>query len=524
MKLYSPTFIQGRIKIDQESLIDLAYHLRVMNECCRRGFSLSLRQNLRPSEVTRAWVQTSGCLVPYSSVNPLGLTTTQHNSIARKISFQKSNLIAVQEENLSTIANKIVVVNEKISKERLSLAKTKRKIIAASASSQTATLTIKKKQFWINKLNERRQRLMSKHEKLISMIKTGKHSMVFGGAALLRQRENIGVKSSKHKDVAQWRSEWNKRDCGWIFEGDKSNNFANSEVQWHEDTQMLRIRLTNEAHREKVEVLARRHGLSTEEYQKCRKHDLERNRCRFLFIPLSFNGKGQARKLALFRDALTPIGHPSKQGTVIYHEPIKWEIWIDGDKAYARAAWISVPKPQHSWLSNGSLGVDINAWGVSWSACCPSGNKLMTHEKWFGDIPVAWRQSRNQSLHAIREAAKKIVDLALARGVPLALENLNFAQKRDSLRYGNSKFSKMLSSFAYMALREAIQARAQKSGVDVLLVRACSECFFDNETTFPAAGSREPRRMAARPPPSWQTPAALQSGFGFSTGRRGLWT
>ena len=29
--------------------------------------------------------------------------------------------------------------------------------------------------------------------------------------------------------------------------------------------------------------------------------------------------------------------------------------------------------------------------------------------------------------------------------------------------------------------------------------------------------------MAARPPPSWQTPAALQSGVLFSTGRRGLW-
>lgn len=408
--------------------------------------------------------------MPYSSVHPLGLTTSQHNSIARQISFRKSNLIALQEENLSTTANKIVVVNEKISKERLSLAKIKGKAIATSAGSLTASLTIKKKQFWINKLNERRQRLVSKHAKLSAMIKAGKHSMVFGGAALLRQRENVGANSSKHKDVAQWRNEWSKRDCRWIFEGDKSSNFANTEIQWDENTQMLRIRLTNEAHRKKVEVLARGHGLSTEEYEKCRKHDLERNGCRFLFIPLSFNGKGQARKLALFLDALTPIAHPSKQGKVIYREPIKWEVWIDGDKAYARAVWISVPRPQHSWLSNGSLGVDINAWGVSWSTCCPSGNKLMTHEKWFGDIPVAWRQSRNQSLHAIREAAKKIVDLALARAVPLALENLDFAQKRDSLRYGNSKYSKMLSSFAYRALREAIQARAQKSGIDVLLV------------------------------------------------------
>ena len=40
----------------------------------------------------------------------------------------------------------------------------------------------------------------------------------------------------------------------------------------------------------------------------------------------------------------------------------------------------------------------------------------------------------------------------------------------------------------------------------------------------PRPGSREPSRMAARPPPSWQTPAALQSGVLFSTGRRGLWT
>lgn len=143
--------------------------------------------------------------MPYSSVHLLGLTTSQHNSIARQISFRKSNLIALQEENLSATANKIVAVNEKISKERMSLAKIKGNV--SCADPMTATLTIKKKQFWINKLNERRQRLMSKHAKLSSILKAGKHSMVFGGATLLRQRENIGVKSSKHKDVAQWRSE-----------------------------------------------------------------------------------------------------------------------------------------------------------------------------------------------------------------------------------------------------------------------------------------------------------------------------
>jgi IS605 OrfB family transposase len=194
-----------------------------------------------------------------------------------------------------------------------------------------------------------------------------------------------------------------------------------------------------------------------------------------LEVNLSFDG--QAKKLAKFIQALTPIPKSeTAKGTQPCAAPISWRIWIEGDpntprscKVYVRAQLKVEDAQIISFASSGCLGLDINAWGVSTAWCNAEGNKpRKDYGSYVHDVKIDWKdKSSNQTLHAVRVAAKKMVDGCARLGSILAIEALDFSDKKKSLRYEDPGRAKQLSGFAYQKLIEAIEARAKKVGVEV---------------------------------------------------------
>ncbi len=79
---------------------------------------------------------------------------------------------------------------------------------------------------------------------------------------------------------------------------------------------------------------------------------------------------------------------------------------------------------------------------------------------------VSQGKSKNQLRAITGDICKSIVDKAKETKKPIVIENLDFQKKKLSLREtGNSKWSRLLSSFAYSLFYIFLIARAYKQGI-----------------------------------------------------------
>src|SRR5690606_18707913 len=87
-------------------------------------------------------------------------------------------------------------------------------------------------------------------------------------------------------------------------------------------------------------------------------------------------------------------------------------------------------------------------------------------------VPCATHgKTSGQRLALIRDAAIQVVAHAAKVGKPIVIEKLDFSQRKKELSLAvGPRYARMLSSFAYRALIQAIQSRASKEGVPVKAV------------------------------------------------------
>lgn len=113
----------------------------------------------------------------------------------------------------------------------------------------------------------------------------------------------------------------------------------------------------------------------------------------------------------------------------------------------------------------GALGVDVNADHLAVAVADPHGNPVA-----FCSMPTPVVGMRADCRDAIYgDAAKVIVDMALARRVPIVLESLDFRRKRAELETSMSpRYARMLSGLAYAQIGGMIRARAMRLGVRVI--------------------------------------------------------
>jgi IS605 OrfB family transposase len=80
---------------------------------------------------------------------------------------------------------------------------------------------------------------------------------------------------------------------------------------------------------------------------------------------------------------------------------------------------------------------------------------------------VTYGKSKAQSLALIGDAAAYIVEKATVSQKPLVLEKLNFQQKKRDLGGHTSAYKRMLSSFSYNRILQALYSRAYRHGIEV---------------------------------------------------------
>lgn len=279
--------------------------------------------------------------------------------------------------------------------------------------------------------------LTNKLKKLEHLQKEGKVRLCFGGKKLFRQQFETD-------DHLAWKQQWEEqRNRSFFSIGSKDETAGNQSCTLTKqgDNLTLRVRLP---------------------------HSLESLYGKYMLIEdLHFN-YGHSEIVAaleenLQRAALYSMKDPSyaHYGRAITIRLLKD---IKGWRVFVSLAMKERKKISRKEL--GSIGVDINVNHLAIAEIDRFGNKV-AHKK----LPLnLYGKDKNQALALIQEAAKTIVTLAKEQKKPIVMEQLDFQKKKQLLRNECAKRARMLSSFAYNKILEAIKALAYKEGIEVLEV------------------------------------------------------
>lgn len=119
-------------------------------------------------------------------------------------------------------------------------------------------------------------------------------------------------------------------------------------------------------------------------------------------------------------------------------------------------------EPKAVDFSGGALGVDLNAGHVSATLVDGSGNPVES----FTLPCVTYGRTADQAKDVIRKVAAQIAGLAERLGVPVVSEKLDFSKKKAALKDSNdTRYARMLSSFAYSAFDAALASACLRRGV-----------------------------------------------------------
>jgi len=116
---------------------------------------------------------------------------------------------------------------------------------------------------------------------------------------------------------------------------------------------------------------------------------------------------------------------------------------------------------------NGCIGIDTNPGGLGLALVSPDGNLLAHQFKVLERIQFARSEKRDYDIGVM---AKEVVAEAKLKGMPIALERLEFSQKKKPAGTEYRKFRRMKSNFCYRKILNAIRSKAAKEGVEVVEV------------------------------------------------------
>jgi len=141
--------------------------------------------------------------------------------------------------------------------------------------------------------------------------------------------------------------------------------------------------------------------------------------------------------------------------------------FVRDEKGWRLFASTSIPAPACTTKKElGLVGIDLNIDHIALAETDRFGNPVSADT-----LPlILYGKSTDQAKALIGDVAKIVVERAKNQQKPLALEKLDFQDKKRRLKEAHPKQARMLSAFAYQRTLEAIKARACREGVQVFEV------------------------------------------------------
>jgi hypothetical protein len=300
---------------------------------------------------------------------------------------------------------------------------------------------------------------------LVADVETGRYSLCFGSRKLLAQRPTAhNQETTPFASFEDWRKAWDIARSGqWWSVGKTDKPQGNPEIQWLPETKQLRLRLTDKMAHARMDVRGvPRAGGKQSDMPK-------RMQCRFIVLDnvdfTSHKGlaaaalKGAFGRLPVTMRVLSRL---QEDGTVAWYAQASVDVPTGFVAETARSR------------EGGVMGLDLNTRGVAWGVVKPDGNQRVIEGKPQRGF-VSWDmkgKSDEERKQIVGTAVLGLAETAQQLGVAVAIENLDFATKKLTMRAGavSKRYNEMLSSLASSQFAEMMARACEKRRVKLYLV------------------------------------------------------
>jgi len=331
------------------------------------------------------------------------ITARHFNSVHKQLESKVESGIEIRKSQLATLSRQI----EKVSRAILR----------------------KKSPFVVHQKKRRLQRLESRKSRIERQLERPIPSICFGSRAMFQKQFHL--KENDYSCHGDWRKAWHaKRDSSFFLLGSSDESCGNQSCRHGPEGVYLRL----------PDAL----GGAT------------------ITIPLRFPYR-EADLLAALSTKKQRLTRGPRKGTVVERgSAISYRFLRRGEHWYLQAMFEVAKAPITTNRQRGCLGVDLNPWGLAVARIDPSGNPADSF-----DLP--WQvkgRNKNQIKAAIGDKVRDAVLYAKSRGIPIAIEKLDFTAKKAEDR--GAGINRMLSAFAYSAFAHIIRGRCAREGVELI--------------------------------------------------------
>ncbi|MEB4855876.1 IS200/IS605 family accessory protein TnpB-related protein [Priestia megaterium] len=182
-------------------------------------------------------------------------------------------------------------------------------------------------------------------------------------------------------------------------------------------------------------------------------------------------------KVVTFSNVVFPYGQEQVNQTVLRQrkckdkkangKPISWSVEDHGDY-YIIKCLLDVEEEglANFSTSDGVIGVDCNVDHFAWTDVSKDGNFLESGTFSF----TLNKKTNGQSTKILEAEAIALVNVAIQKNKPIVMEDIDTTLSKTGNAYGNKKANRLKSIFAYRKMAQAIESRAQKMGIAVMVV------------------------------------------------------
>jgi IS605 OrfB family transposase len=277
---------------------------------------------------------------------------------------------------------------------------------------------------------------------------SGRFQVCFGSKRLARKQHNL--EGNSYQSHVEWLSDWRlARSSQLFYEG--SNNYTSG-------NQLVRYNVEEKVEEKTLVItvtpqLRVKYGDTVTLYNIEFKYGADWIRSAIEPVKKESTRKGKD-------------GNKTKATRWGSKQPVTYNFTFIGEKLYVNATIEHPGAETKSSLESGSLGIDFNPTSIDWAVVDREGN-LKRH----GSIKINVQDKRsNQTQDIIGKAVAQIVRVAESFQVPVVIEDLDFQQKKASLKEKGKKYVRMLSNMAYSRFTQMIETRCNRTGVELLTV------------------------------------------------------
>ena len=395
----------------------------------------------------------------FSLRNRIGKTETKESELEKTICkelekrFGMSNSEAknVYNKASATYTSQAELVNlyiednfDRIKEIRRTIKKLEFKLNKAAVCGQEST--VKKLKIKIHFKQQKINKLDAKILRLKESKASGRFTVTFGSSKLFEKQYRLEENGYKNKQ--EWLEDWQEVRSGRsLFIGSKTYQGGNQLVRYNPLLHTLTITVTPK--------LRAKYG----------------NTVTLHNITFAYGQEWLLAAIEPVRRTSTRKGNDGEKKETSRNgskQPVTYEIVKKDGILYVNATLETVDPVIQSSLENGALGIDFNPTSIDWTLIDRHGN-LKRH----GSIKINVQDKRSvQTKDIIGKAVSKIVRIASEYSVPVVIEDLDFAQKKASMKERGAKYARMLSNMAYSQFTQMIESKCIKSGIELIKVDA----------------------------------------------------